>query len=827
MIRVSTCLILIVALWLGAPAGIGFAALAGLVPESVPPPKISPNLMGYTQDTVEVTITGQGELYYTDDGSIPTSNAKRYTGPFTVSGDKVIKAIAVEGGQQSGVVTEVFFAKKPRGNPEFPAWVIPDMPPLYPSIITTDGRRMLLGQTDVEVSYDEAQNLLSANRENIWIMNYPFKKIRGFEGLSREQIAERIFGVSWPVKNWYLYVPGSGAYNPPDPEGVMPIEPHPNPDTVVQSGQSLQGALSGAACGDVVHVSSGTYDERITMGQMCTSDNPLIVEGIRDAAGNMPKITNSKGNDMVAIDGENIHFRGFEITSSGQTNYRGLVKVTGGGNVFEFNYLHDNNRRGVSISFPGHTMQSQPSYVRGNWFIRPGWTGIGIHHDLWEGGRAAHKAAIREEPHYTTKEKAPFYLEYNYIKDSNKEGYNVFTESGGAKILNAARITFRYNTVIGDKGPGIWYDWENWQNRTEGNYFFHNNWYAVGTEASPGPHYIANNLVVELGPGSKWFSYAFLEWSSNAIIVINNTVDKSRGSDGMYVGEGPEDRGTVWGSMAPRRHVAFNNIWRNTAGIRVRNVANFQEGNNFKSMEASAWQDQPNNNYQLADGSAAADKGVVNPYSAVTPYDFYGLLRFDEDGTRAAGAMRNPVEIPSGTRNVLEVEFENGVKKRYLLDGTGGNVRTDTADGGTTGTTATGPCHQITNANPQVVPSGFGMPFNVLSQSQELLVSVACTRTGAELAVGVGHNLQYLYQFAYVWRGGSWQRLQLSGANKVGGAWFVGRAQTRLPHTSAELSQNNFVVAYVCTWQNTQWKCGCRDRACSQSFWQLQIFRGQ
>ena len=57
---------------------------------------------------------------------------------------------------------------------------IPDMPPLVPTVITAGGQRLLLGHTDVEVSYDGRQ--LVVNRPEWWVINYPLTRIRGLEG---------------------------------------------------------------------------------------------------------------------------------------------------------------------------------------------------------------------------------------------------------------------------------------------------------------------------------------------------------------------------------------------------------------------------------------------------------------------------------------------------------------------------------------------------------------------------------------------------------------------------------------------------------------------
>lgn len=43
--------------------------------------------------------------------------------------------------------------------------------------------------------------------------------------------------------------------------------------------------------------------------------------------------------------------------------------------------------------------------------------------------------------------------------------------------------------------------------------------------------------------------------------------------------------------------------------------------------------------------------------------------------------------------------------------------------------------------------------------------------------------------------------------------------------TSTELANRSYALAYLCTWTGSQWKCGCRDSACTQSYWQIQSFK--
>jgi len=51
------------------------------------------------------TATSDAIIYYTDDGSTPTANSKKYTGPFVVSSSKTIKAIATKVGMYNSSVS--------------------------------------------------------------------------------------------------------------------------------------------------------------------------------------------------------------------------------------------------------------------------------------------------------------------------------------------------------------------------------------------------------------------------------------------------------------------------------------------------------------------------------------------------------------------------------------------------------------------------------------------------------------------------------------------------------------------------------------------------
>lgn len=76
------------------------------IEETVATPVISPE-SGSFVESQSITIrceTAGAEIFYTTDGSAPTSSAIRYTGPFEIRNNTVIKAIAVKAGMKNSAV---------------------------------------------------------------------------------------------------------------------------------------------------------------------------------------------------------------------------------------------------------------------------------------------------------------------------------------------------------------------------------------------------------------------------------------------------------------------------------------------------------------------------------------------------------------------------------------------------------------------------------------------------------------------------------------------------------------------------------------------------
>jgi hypothetical protein len=131
------------------------------------------------------------------------------------------------------------------------------------------------------------------------------------------------------------------------------------------------------------------------------------------------------------------------------------------------------------------------------------------------------------------------------------------------------------------------------------------------------------------------------------------------------------------------------------------------------------------------------------------------------------------------------------------------------------------PCHQFTVAS--AVPSGFGVPFDVLSEGNAPLITGDCTDGG--VAVSVGAETQAVYRYGYIVDGGQWKRLELAGAPYTGD-WLLGRASVTLPRPAAADASVSF-IAFTCTRIGgfVEWKCGCRHYYCDVPMWQLQQFR--
>jgi hypothetical protein len=136
-------------------------------------------------------------------------------------------------------------------------------------------------------------------------------------------------------------------------------------------------------------------------------------------------------------------------------------------------------------------------------------------------------------------------------------------------------------------------------------------------------------------------------------------------------------------------------------------------------------------------------------------------------------------------------------------------------------------CHQYTPST--TIPTGFASPYDVVSSPSTNLMNATCLNlTDARLDLGKGDPLQYIYNQGYLFKtgGSAWTPLSYTSTESlIAGAWYPKSATTNISMTSTELAQPSYNLAYICSWTGSVWKCGCRDSACTQSYWQIQSFK--
>lgn len=116
---------------------------------------------------------------------------------------------------------------------------------------------------------------------------------------------------------------------------------------------------------------------------------------------------------------------------------------------------------------------------------------------------------------------------------------------------------------------------------------------------------------------------------------------------------------------------------------------------------------------------------------------------------------------------------------------------------------------------------GYSSPFNQVSQEKEAILTTTCSTSGT--TVNAGSSNTYTFKTGFVSENGVWRKIDFTGteASKNQG-WIKGVATASL---DAPSSQEKYVIAFICQYQNGKWMCGCKDRTCGQSYWTLQAFK--
>jgi len=133
-------------------------------------------------------------------------------------------------------------------------------------------------------------------------------------------------------------------------------------------------------------------------------------------------------------------------------------------------------------------------------------------------------------------------------------------------------------------------------------------------------------------------------------------------------------------------------------------------------------------------------------------------------------------------------------------------------------------CSQLDST--KAIPAGFGAAYDFVASGYPLMVKTTCVSPSVNLEAGNGSDLQLIYKYGYYYRNGAWEKFTFTNVDPdPANLWIKGKALGSITLTDAERAGANYVVAYVCTWTGTKWKCGCRDNACTTNYWQLQIFQ--
>jgi hypothetical protein len=136
-------------------------------------------------------------------------------------------------------------------------------------------------------------------------------------------------------------------------------------------------------------------------------------------------------------------------------------------------------------------------------------------------------------------------------------------------------------------------------------------------------------------------------------------------------------------------------------------------------------------------------------------------------------------------------------------------------------------CSQYTPST--IIPNGFASPYDVVSSPSTNLMTATClTLTTAKLDLGKNDPLQYIYNQGYLFKTGAtnWTPINYTSPESlIANAWYPKTATANIAMTQTELQNPNYNLAYLCSWTGTAWKCGCRDQACTQSYWMIQSFK--
>lgn len=145
-------------------------------------------------------------------------------------------------------------------------------------------------------------------------------------------------------------------------------------------------------------------------------------------------------------------------------------------------------------------------------------------------------------------------------------------------------------------------------------------------------------------------------------------------------------------------------------------------------------------------------------------------------------------------------------------------------------------CH-LFKSNTYLPPTGFGAVYFPFLTNSPIFIQASCA-ADEDGAFGVfmdgssAPGVQYVWDTGYMGTpGGVWEEVPIIGEQIPNNSGWINAEASAASYAYAPTEeirqQTHLFLAYVCTWYNDTWKCGCRDAACTESFWQLQAFRLQ
>ena len=114
----------------------------------------------------------------------------------------------------------------------------------------------------------------------------------------------------------------------------------------------------------------------------------------------------------------------------------------------------------------------------------------------------------------------------------------------------------------------------------------------------------------------------------------------------------------------------------------------------------------------------------------------------------------------------------------------------------------------------------YAPPYNIFAPGNPLWMQAECFGDYANITIeNPSQTPQYVYGEGYQYLNDAWQQLSYTGDSNTVDGWLDNTAQTAI---TTPAGVTTYVLAFICTWEGSAWKCGCQDTACAQSYWNAQ-----